>query len=305
MASESASSNPAIVLPPDPLDDVTVGMLVMHGRRIVTVAQTASLAEALRVLMDDDLRSAPVVDHVDRFVGILDRIDILGSLLLLDEHADPEAQQKFLAQPVSEVMGASNRHTLVCVHEATSLKSLLGRMAKGLFRVIVLTTAGHPKGLVSQSGVMAFLLERGLLGPAGATSLEAAHVANNVLTIASTELLSSALLSLFNAPCDVFALAIVDGAGGFVGALADADAKLLQVDFAAHLGRPVLEFIRSERQAVRNVRCDASETVETVARRMVAAHEHQLFVCDSGGRPVGSVTQSDLIQAIIAGYQSL
>lgn len=118
---------------------------------VITVPYQASIATALTLLRQHNLKRLPVVDQTGHLEGLLTRSDLLRELLF--EEAKTGKQSTFFdwAARVDEV----EREPVITVVASTPLRELLARMQQGLqMRAVVVNSAGQAIGMISESDLL-------------------------------------------------------------------------------------------------------------------------------------------------------
>ena len=123
---------------------------------VVTVSQTATVKQAIRLLYERDITAAPVVDGHARMVGIVSEMD-----LLRDEfEADPRAFARPMADPdgppprrVEELM----TRQLITVRETSDVAELAELMMSTGVKSVPVVRGTELVGIVSRRDLMAVL----------------------------------------------------------------------------------------------------------------------------------------------------
>jgi CBS domain-containing protein len=121
-------------------------ILSLKGGDVATIAPTASLATAARVLAERRIGALVVMDAADRVAGILSERDIVRALAergaaALDERLDR----------------AMTRRVVTCA-EATTVSEIMKRMTAGRFRHVPVVELGRLVGIVSIGDVVKYRL---------------------------------------------------------------------------------------------------------------------------------------------------
>jgi CBS domain-containing protein len=120
----------------------------------VTVHPTTPLAEAARVMHGRGLKRLPVVDDEGRLVGVLGRLDILGSIVAgVRERTGPgTAALPQQHRTVGDIM----ERDVPSVSPVTPLLDVVQRLlASRVKRVVVVGEDGRPAGIVTDTDVIA------------------------------------------------------------------------------------------------------------------------------------------------------
>ena len=123
-------------------------ILTRKGTDVATVAPTATLGEAIRILADKHIGAVVVTESNGEVAGILSERDIV--------RAAAAAQGSLLATPVSQFM---TRKVVTC-QEGDSIQSIMELMTAGKFRHVPVLADGRLAGIVSIRDVIEFRLEQ-------------------------------------------------------------------------------------------------------------------------------------------------
>lgn len=116
-------------------------------RRVVTVRDDATLAEALTYLATQHISGAAVTDRRNRLVGVVSRSDIIEAEVEVDE---PEARGRFLSETVvSDVMSTP----ALTVGPGVELREAALAMEYGDVHRLFVEEAGELVGVLSRSDV--------------------------------------------------------------------------------------------------------------------------------------------------------
>lgn len=117
-------------------------ILEEKGRDVVTLAPSATLAEAAGTLNEKRIGAVVIIGMEGRIVGIFTERDLV--------HAIARAGASALEQPVSSVM-TSNVHRC---HESTMISELMEVMTARRFRHVPVETDGKLAGIISIGDVV-------------------------------------------------------------------------------------------------------------------------------------------------------
>ena len=123
------------------------GILSRKGRDVVTIAPTASLSEAVKLLAERRIGAIIVTGADNRVAGILSERDIVRTLSLRGPAA--------LDDNVAAVM---TRKVTTCT-EADTVATLMERMTAGKFRHLPVLDQGRLVGVISIGDVVKLRVE--------------------------------------------------------------------------------------------------------------------------------------------------
>ena len=121
-------------------------ILSLKGGDVATIAPSASLATAAKLLAERRIGALVVIDAADRVAGMLSERDIVRALAergaaALDERLDR----------------AMTRSVVTCT-EATTVSEIMKRMTAGRFRHVPVVELGRLAGIVSIGDVVKYRL---------------------------------------------------------------------------------------------------------------------------------------------------
>lgn len=117
-------------------------ILAEKGREVITIAPSASLADATRLLAERRIGATPILGVDQRIVGIISERDIVRALA---EHGADA-----LNEPVSRAM---TRRVETC-NESQTIGSIMERMTIGKLRHMPVVDRGRLVGIVSIGDVV-------------------------------------------------------------------------------------------------------------------------------------------------------
>jgi CBS domain-containing protein len=117
-------------------------ILASKGREVVTIAPSASLASAVRLLVEKHIGAVLVLGADRRVVGILSERDVVRALA--------ERGAGALEEPVSQTM---TRKVSTC-NENESVFNIMERMTEGRSRHVPVVDQGELVGIVSIGDVV-------------------------------------------------------------------------------------------------------------------------------------------------------
>jgi CBS-domain-containing membrane protein len=119
---------------------------------VITVREDTSLAHAVSLMTERNLKRLPVVDAQDRLVGILSRVDVLRTVAAAQVSPHEALPSPGVAQTVGEVMDPD----VPTVPLDAELADIAEQMAHaGLKRVIVVDSTGRAVGSINDGDLVA------------------------------------------------------------------------------------------------------------------------------------------------------
>jgi len=284
----------------------------------------AELEEALQVLIDNNILSAPVWDPATgHYLGFLDTRDLVSfavNLLhqpqqkpkgsrysmreMLAAPARFDAKLKPAAPPTPTVSYMCRRHPFRPLLMGDALLEAGERLAGGDHRVAVLDPdSGKCCGVLSQSLLSRFV---GTIdwGPTAHTTLREFGFSEKEVVCMSAEAPALKAFELIDSRA-ISGVAVVDAQGALVAATSGKDLALFLQDHSVDLPHlSILEYLGLHQPPPPLVKARFDETLLVVVQRIAAASEdgqvcHRAFVVDDDNRPVGVVSLKDALAAIL------
>lgn len=300
-------------LPPDSVAEVMT-------RDVVTVQPGTPLGEVVRLMLERDLRSLPVVDAEQRLVGIITNQDLvnrgglggrlellaaLGGLALERELADSGARARTAGEVMTREVASIERNEPL----AAAAHRMVERRVK---RLPVVDPDGRLVGMLSRVDVLRTIGEDYPAPPGREPGREAgqARVVGelarpDVPTLAADAALGEVLDAVTSTRLN--RALVVDRERRVLGVISDAD-LLARLDPAGQMGLLAALMGRgggrhSESIVARDlipsdvpvVSVPADAAVAEAARRMLASRHKVLPVVDADGRLLGAVDRADLL----------
>jgi len=325
------------------LEETTINQVLgEYQKDIVSVRETATLSEALKLLADLHLHSLPVLtkDSVD-VIGFVDVLDVLTYVLSLcsEGQAYPDSEKafenaimmyqkgfSFAKAQVSDVIDFSSRDPMVPVYGNGTLAQVIEEaFSRGLHRVAVFNK--HHEiltNVMTQSDMLHFVMEKikdygtDIMGPLQGKTVDELHLGTMPAVTMSDQLTAFEALQLI-AKQKVRAIAIVDKLGELVADFSATEVQGLSPNNFSSLSKPVISFL--ERSLTRHLRrndfpfstpliCTGDTPIETVLTKLHTLEQHRIWIVDAFARPTGVITLTDILRLfmstpIISGTASL
>jgi CBS domain-containing protein len=143
---------------------------------VVTVTNTLDLREAAKILVEEGISGAPVVDELGNLLGVISQSDLVEYELTMER--EPTVEAPFYRRPYDDSLHPSRGFQieelpvdtvkdvmtpfLVTVEEHTLICEVAARMAKfGIHRLIVVDEDRQLRGIVTSMDVLRWLAEEG------------------------------------------------------------------------------------------------------------------------------------------------
>ena len=142
---------------------------------VVTVTDTLDLREAARILVEEGIGGAPVVDDLGNLLGVISQSDLVEYELTTERELTVEAP--FYRRPYDDALHPSRGFQieglpadrvkdvmtpfLITIEEDTSVHEVAARMAKfGIHRLIVVDDDQQIRGIATSMDVLEWVAEK-------------------------------------------------------------------------------------------------------------------------------------------------
>jgi CBS domain-containing membrane protein len=133
---------------------ITVGELMSTD--LLTVEDSASLADARRLMTEEHIRHLPVVNGLQEFVGLLTQRDVLASSLSALAEVDREEREALESSiPVRELMHSD----LAVVEEDTSLREAAVYLLQHKIGCLPVVSSGSLVGIITESDFLKLVIK--------------------------------------------------------------------------------------------------------------------------------------------------
>jgi len=271
---------------------------LIPSRKIILVSKDTTVEETLKLMAANQLISLPVQDkQVNKFIGMFDVLDLVAlALSFLEKKNDPLTE--FHKMPVGKVINFSTCDVFSPMSAELSLWHLVETFTRGIHRIPVTNKeGGEIINIVSQSTVIKFLSEHSsdLGAAAKKTATDLGLGKKSVVSIPDD---AKALdgYKLINQH-KVEAVAVVSSKDGkLLGALSASDMRGISGDLLKVLDAPMQSFIRNQRKPET---CKTNITMKQAIDQLAGGQTHRIFIVDSSDRPIGIISQSDIMKALM------
>jgi len=297
---------------------------------LITIDSNSDVQHALKVLVDNNIYSAPVIDAATHScLGLVDYADVVTFLVQLfarkatqEAEADPVAaiahgtftkedlprmQFRFYHHPVKEIINISGQNPYKPMPLDSTLQQVLDVMASGLSRVPLTDAEGKVVKIISQSNIVALLAKN--IDKAGAKAqqtLAESRIGTRVLVTAKMEERAIDAFAKISSR-KISHLALLDGSGHLAGNISVRDVKAA-TDFH-RLVLPVGEYVNIiRRESLKDIypaiHANDSDTVGKTIARLATIRIHRIYLTSipveelghtSNYAPTGVVSLRDVL----------
>lgn len=284
-------------------------------RRVAVLDDTNTVSEALKLLAEYGIQSAPVLDLVKRgFLGFVDVLDILSFIVsffqlgeVLDSSMLFARSQELFAHSITDVIGMSHRLTAVDIQKTTSLWDAIAIFQKGAHRLPITNEDGVIVNLISQTDVLRFLMtQRDYYDNLFESTLEDLKLGrHHAVTIHQDQTTLAALQKMQQG--NISALAIVNSHNELVGNLSASDLKgtvIINDDPGSEplgcLLLPILAFLHQNgKKGIEPFSCTHQTTLGFIMEQMLNLGYHRVWVVDQSRHVKSVITMTDVMRAVI------
>lgn len=310
MAQEAKHANPLLEV----LHSKKCGeYLAEKKQKLLTLKPKNTIEDAIRLLGDNKILSAPVMDANGEFLGFVDYLDILSHVIAAapdDKSLEKDelgtlkiAGRAIALVEISRIINGSGANAAVTVFEEDPLSEAAKILAKGPHRVALMNKEKKVTGVLSQSDIVNFLqanIGRGHCKEVGTKTMKelgfnssaifGEDIEHNIITI---------LRRLFKEK--VSALALVDSNGALAGNFSASDLRGLYLEKFPHLLDSALDFI-TERSpdSLKPTVCRAETPLKDVLSELTSNKLHHMWVVDGDYKPVGIVALGDVLKIAVS-----
>lgn len=288
---------------------VTLDSLGVKKENVVTLHANQTVEEAVKILSENKILSAPVKDDkTGELLGLLDMLDLVSFVLKVapepaemkhDPRALDTAARALALEQVRNVVNASGRDPLVPVFEHDPATHALDLFTKRVHRVVVYNNKNEFTGIVSQSNILHFLADKLVVG-------DMKNLAEK--TLADLGLGGEAPLSVKTTDSVLRTIHLLETSGLSAAALVEKDGKLCG-NFSASVLRGLYadkwpsflervdDFLqRHSPDSLQPICVYRTATFLTVCQELTKAKVHQIYVIDADYKPVGIVSLTDIMR---------
>lgn len=283
----------------------------MHQQpQVIVVSAGTTPSEGFKVLVDNNILSAPVYDdYLHHYWGFLDLRDLISFAVFAEENAGGHTLNeivghgvKMFRHPEASITTPylARRHSFTPVPETASLADVASILATGVHRVPVLK-AGQVLDIVSQSNIIAYLHQHVKEIP----SMAKTHIAE--MNVGTSPVLS---VRHTTSVYDTFKLldsngktgtAVVDDHGAILTSTSGKDLKLwLTAQTAGFMKVTIFDFLKEIRkrdldETALVVTVRESDTLGFLVGKLHATRSHRVFVIDAHDHPQKVISLTDIL----------
>jgi len=294
------------------------------NRKVIVLNANLCVREALKVLSENNILSAPVCLGGQKFLGLIDVLDIAAfaystwkresvNLRIPSNHSGrivlSPPETLFFDAPVKEIINFSKCDEPLLVPYDISLQKLNSLFATPLpfkpHRALLLNENQELCNVVSQSDIISFAYQRKDQIPSRSRkTLRQLNLIRPCIMVRIDSPFSDALQILYLNR--VSGIALVDQEGHLRGNFSASDLRGILPDSFHMFYGSTLHFLCKGTQSYPKVpkSCLDTTTLGTALGMLVENHIHRLYIVDELDHPIGIVSLSDII-AVLASHSTV
>jgi len=301
------------------LEQTKIETIAVPLGKVVGFPATTSIEEALKILAENDILSAPVFDpETKEYIGFVDVMDILRAIIGLYSEASDTSEIawskwatdinslslrgiRFAIKPVKNVVDLSKIDPYLPVSKSGTLYQLMEEVfSKGIHRAPLYDDIAMkaPVALITQSDVINAISKVVPSSSIGIKTVEELSLGTRYPIQMSIDALAiqAFYLMYFH---KVSAVAIVGKTGNLVANLSASDIKGLKHDNFSRLLLPVMEFLKgTTSKKCAPITCRLFSSIETVILKLSLFRIHRLWIVDEKENPIGVISLTDIMKLL-------
>jgi CBS domain-containing protein len=296
------------------LESVTIEQVLDMDRKLITVAPSTSASECLRVLSDNKVHGALVLDDEKLPLGFVDVYDVLSYIVFCLAGGTNGVPTDKLASfedgdmgDASHMYGRNFAGSMIDMSDKDHFDTIkrsakLTEAVKGLLnhhRLAVTDDDGNIVNVISQSDIVNFLTQCGhYIWTEAETHVGQllSHADEDALvTVSPTDTVVSTLLKMYGK--NVIAVAIVDENNAMVANFSASDLVGITRENLQMLAMPVMEFLNTVHPTVKPaVTVQEESNLELVFLKLSVYKIHRVWVVNAQNHPVGVLSLTDIMK---------
>jgi len=302
------------------LENTPVSSIPVAKGKVFTIPANTTPYDGFKLLLQENILSAPVLDENGKCTGFLDMRDLVSFVVFIDDdqHSDvPNDLEdiivkgaKLLKIPTegASVIYLSRRNPFYHVKSNESLWKVCEILAKGVHRVAVLgENETDVINIISQSSIINFLEKhKADIKHEFSKTIHDLHIGTQPVYTVKKDTTAIETFRLMDNR-KISGVAVVDHSGRFIGNTSASDLKLfIKTLSLALLRQPIMEYLKIIRQesvdiVSPTISCSTKDTLAIVIAKLSSTKIHKIFVADDdkGFKPYCVVSITDIIRYLI------
>jgi len=277
---------------------------------LIKVDSSMEVEEVCKLMKDKNILSVPVYDSVQRrFVGQIDILEIMrftaleffGDNIFKDDFFTNFQYKKGTAGLLCNVP----RCKYITVLDGqdtleTAMKTLNQQKRSAMVLLKRENTSTYEYKLLSQMDIVRFLFKKIDKTGCNVTIQDLEIAGNSVVSISSKEQAVNGFQKMYKD--QIGAVAIVDDRSGkLVANLSASDLRGISYQTIAGVKLPVLDFLEmmTGKKVSKPIFCMPNDLLLDVLSKIILHNIHRVWVTDTERKPIGVVTLTDIINAVL------
>jgi CBS-domain-containing membrane protein len=274
-------------------------------RDLIMLNPEQSLQEALQILGNNNILSAPVYDSQSQqliaLVDVVHMVTFITQDLRNQEELLPKIKERRIRDLIEN--DSSTKDVLTFTYQ-DSLHSLIHRFSREYKRHRALVVDPQKKGLtlVSQTDIIRYLVDHeSELGPILTSRLEDLNLANpsgaDIYHLRENDPTFLGFQRM--AEKSINAIAIIDHQGRIIGNLSASDLRGIQESKLIYLFRSSTDFLQVMGRKFKPVVGSSRISLGEAMTKALAARVHRIWIVDEKEKALGVVTFSDMLSPLV------
>jgi len=312
-----------MVLLSDLLSHISVNNVLFPNRkqRIHTISDSSTISEAMNVLLEKRILSAPIVSSSSGEATAMLSMNSLVQYILTtftekelnDTHIQKLMKKKEETKNESVFRIFSKVQLLdpaIYVKEGANMyETTKSMVAQKIHRALVLDENNQPLNIVTQSRILKLISVAIESFPSAMEKISNLEIGTSQVIVLPEEKTSYEAFKLM-IDKKISGLGVVNSNGKLIGNLSISDIKVLGNDFQFFqlLSKPLNSFLGVVRagdpyRTIPNIEdpvvCKEDDTLETVVNRLTYFKIHRLYVVNEDGQPLRIISIQDILQYLV------
>lgn len=292
----------------------SIRTIVPNNQEIVCLNSDTKASQCLQTLIEKKIHSAPVIDvETQKYLGFLDLVDIVALFVKIykeTEMKDIDFYEKvttqnnsFEKETAASLVDLSQRNPFIPLEKDITIMKAIELMGEKRIQRIPIMENEKIVNILSQSTMIEWLEKNKSLYDCSKTIGE---LGLGIHQVYSVELSQKAIEAFtLMAEHQVSAVALLDEDGTLFSNLSSKDLKAMEGKVLFEmLYKTTLEFAAASRSKEVKafstaITCHPEDSLEKVIGKLAATKIHRIYIIDDQRKPIGILTLSDILKAIL------
>jgi 5'-AMP-activated protein kinase, regulatory gamma subunit len=277
---------------------------------LITIPVSSNIGDAMQLLHDHNIISAPVVDETNKCVGLVDFIDMAVELMKIwDRSHKPTAAEmgeiswksmEWASESVGAIINASGRNPLHTLPLTATVEEARKILSTGIHRLLVTDADGSAFALLTQSRLLSHCLTVLSESELGKSVYDVEGlITDRVIKVGTNEVLHSVLELMVN--YKLSSVPVCNTSGKIVAVFSASDLiTMTPHHFLSSVTLPIFSHVESQKDKqmhqVYIFSNPTSHDVQYVMKTMLNNNIHRMFVLDKREDLTGVIAMTDLLR---------